>query len=105
MLKKSKIIIILGLLTALMPFLGFRGATRDTIIIIFSLTIVVLGFLYLIEERRVMRKNNKMGSNQQPETFIDNSYQFDKSDVDNIQKNESKEINDIKNVHLKSEDK
>jgi len=67
--KKSKIIILLGILTALMPFLGFSGSVRDTIIVVFSLVVAVSGFVYLIEERRLKDDEKK-------EAFVDNGYQF-----------------------------
>jgi hypothetical protein len=81
MFKKSKILIALGLLTAILPLLGFPGTTRDTFVIIFSLTISVIGFIYLIEERKLRKKNNHTSTDNQ-EAFIDNGHKFVEDEVE-----------------------
>jgi len=98
MIKKSKIIITLGLLTAVMPFLGFPGMVRNTIIVIFGLIVTIAGFVYLIEERHVMKKDSKKEDQKKPETFVDNSGQFNKSDNPSVKINVGEDSNgkDIK---------
>lgn len=101
MFRKSKIIITLGLLTALMPLLGFSGGTRDTIIIVFSLTISIIGFIYLIEERKLMKRKSSTENLDNQEAFIDNSHQFTKDNTND--KSEIKDDDDT-NIHVEIKD-
>lgn len=56
MFSKNRLILILGILVALMPFSGFPAVWKNFFYIIFGLTIAVLSFL-LARHKRISRRH------------------------------------------------
>lgn len=64
----SKIIIILAVLTAIMPYLGFPAIFKNGFVLVASLTIA--GLLYLKEKHMLHMQQKKEGGHA--DTFVEN---------------------------------
>ena len=73
-MTKTQFIITSGLIVAVLPFLGFPGNVRDTIIVLFGVLIAITGFLL---GRRVKHNEHNKTSVRRRSTdmFIDNKYE------------------------------
>ena len=65
-MTKKRTIIILGVLVALLPFLGFPKGLRDMLLVLAGLAIAIIGFL-------LKRKIEKVAMSAQNDTFTQNS--------------------------------
>ena len=72
MFTKNRTILILGILTALMPFLGFPYPYEEGLYIVFGLIIAVLSFL-IARQKRINRKVSGKKTQKVAEDFLPES--------------------------------
>ncbi len=54
-MSKASAIVVLGFLTAFLPYTGFPGVVKTTLAVLFGLSIMALGFLARQERRWLFR--------------------------------------------------
>jgi len=91
MTKNTKIIITLGVLTVIMPFLGFPGGVRDTFFVFAGIIIAVL--TYITNKFSTIENTKKETEEDHAPTFEENKEEFieQKKEKDEQSKKESKE--------------
>lgn len=67
-MSKESIAIVLGLLIALMPFLGFPGSWKAVFSIVFGITIA--GIVFVIRQERVWKEREESPEHRTA-TFVD----------------------------------
>ncbi len=75
MTKNTKIIITLGILVALIPFLGFSGVVKDTFFVLAGITIAVLTY---VTNKLLIAKDAKeeIVEEEHAPTFEENKEEF-----------------------------
>ena len=85
-MTKKRTIIILGILVALLPSLGFPKGMRDTLLVLIGLAIAIIGFL-------LKRKIERVAMSAQNDTFTQNgAYRTDDA---SSEKNEDNKVSSI----------
>lgn len=70
MLTKNRILLILGVWIALIPFLGFPSSYKSFFIIASGLFVVLLAFLHAREKRRIERSLFEMSHRKETVTEV-----------------------------------
>jgi hypothetical protein len=69
-MMKIKIIFVLGLATAIMPFAGLPGVWQDRGYVVFGLVVALLSFLIRHESKNKMREEN---GDESSGVFVENA--------------------------------
>jgi hypothetical protein len=71
-MRKDRTIIVLGIIIALTPFLGFPSGFKTFLYVVFGLTISILTYLLLREQRYIEpQSNGKTFSESIPKEVVD----------------------------------
>jgi len=65
---------VMGFMVAIMPFLGFPGGVKDTIIAVLGIVIVLTGFL--LGRRAKQDDRNFSSAPSETDAFVDNEHKF-----------------------------
>lgn len=69
-MSKELVVIILGLLVALMPYLGFPGSWKTVFSIVIG--IVIAGIAFIIRQERLWKEREEMHG-RRADTFVENN--------------------------------
>lgn len=68
-MRKERTLFIIGLITCMLPFLGFPSGWRDALFVIIGISLVYLSYLFYIETKERITRLSKDDSSK---VFIDN---------------------------------
>jgi len=94
-MKKIKTIFVLGILTAIFPFLGFPGFVKTSAVLIFGVGIAAISGILIIENRNRNQSSLSDGV-KKLDAFVDNKKDFLQKDY--VQKTGGTIIDTVRNM-------
>lgn len=73
-MTKTQFLITMGFIVAIMPFLGFPGGVKDTIIAVLGIAIALVSFL--LGRRAKQDNRNSLSAPDEAGAFVDNEHKF-----------------------------
>lgn len=73
-MTKTQFLITMGSIVAVMPFLGFPGSVKDTIIAVLGIAIALISFL--LGRRAKQDNRNSLSEPNEAGAFVDNEHKF-----------------------------
>ena len=74
-MSRQRIIFLLGIWVAILPFLGFPRSWKNILFVITGLGLIYLAYLLRRERRRIAPQNPPY---DQPDTYTDNGHEYNK---------------------------
>lgn len=73
-MTKTQFLITMGFIVAVMPFLGFPGSVKDTIIAVLGIAIALVSFF--LGRRAKQDDRNSLSTPDEVGAFVDNEHKF-----------------------------